>query len=171
MAKWLMDPKQPCYLLDFPPETTLRDHVDAATGLRLLIVRGPYSFCAYLGVKADPSAVGLAEVEFRCHHGVTFQQWGREGSRWDAGWYWWGWDYGHFSDVVDRFSSLPQNLSTALRRVVTDVSDRLNSLALSGGISRKNWTVDEVFQDGIDTMVELRTALVQNELGRLLKQH
>jgi hypothetical protein len=170
-----MDTSNPRYLSDFAPGTTLRDYVDPNSGLRLLVVRGPFSFCAYIGVKADHPLAGLEELDFPCHHGITFEQWGQPGSRWDAGWYWWGWDYGHFTDVVDHFpnppAADPADVPEEIRELLKMLADNLNAPVLPGAITPKNWTVDEVFEDGLEVIDGLRNALAQCgqlSLSRLL---
>lgn len=82
-----MTASTPRYAADFAPGTTLHDHIDPESGLRLLVVRGPFTFCGYLGVKADHALAGLEELEFPCHCGVSYQTWGAAGTPWEEGWY------------------------------------------------------------------------------------
>jgi hypothetical protein len=131
--------------------------------LRLLVVRGPGSFCAYLGVKADHALAGLEELEFPCHCGVTFQAWGAAGTPWETGWYWWGWDYAHFMDAADFTTELPPDAPEEVREALRELSAMRNNRPLMGGFRPKNWTVEEVFEDGLDALFELKTALEANE--------
>lgn len=68
-------------------------------GVRCLIMRGPASFCAYLGV---PTAHPLAGFDYDslpldCHGGLTFAAKGN-GKNHPDDWYWYGWDYAHAGD-------------------------------------------------------------------------
>lgn len=68
---------------------------------RCLVVRGPCSLCAYIGVKPghplyqqDYSGLGID-----CHGGLTYAA---EGGfdPWAAGYWWFGWDYAHSWDMA-----------------------------------------------------------------------
>jgi len=71
-------------------------------GFRLLIMRGPAGWCCYIGV---PTHSPLARLEyddpalsdFDCHGGLTFSNDGDDVWR-PAGWWYFGWDYGHAGD-------------------------------------------------------------------------
>lgn len=153
---------------DYPVGTLLRDFVDPDSGLRMMVVRGPFSFCAYVGVKADHALAGLEELEFSCHHGVTFQQWGAADSQWPEGWYWWGWDYAHFTDFIDFEGALPADAPPEVREHTAKMQRQL----MDGlGHSRpKNWALGEVVEDTLDVMMELKQALTQSaEWASLLR--
>lgn len=68
-------------------------------GVRLIVVRGPASVNAYVGVpKSHPLADhGYDDLPLECHGGLTFAQLGKE-LPWDKDWYWYGWDYAHSGD-------------------------------------------------------------------------
>lgn len=69
-------------------------------GVRYLIMRGPAALCAYVGVPADHPLAGHSydDLSLECHGGLTFGGEGGGKGSWPAGWYWYGWDYGHAGD-------------------------------------------------------------------------
>ncbi len=84
-----------------PAGTILRDWQER--GVRAIIMRGPHSLCAYLGVpESHPVArecIGydtLNDIGPFVHGGWTFGGVGEEPR--PRGWYWFGWDYAHSGD-------------------------------------------------------------------------
>ncbi len=155
----------PLQLADIPPNTVLRDFIDDETGLRGLVVRGPIVFCAYVGVRSDHTLAGLEELDFDCHYGITFQSWGSTDSIREPDWYWWGWDYGHFSDQMDLMSLLPLDAPRELREAYTRMQAAMDGLARSP----KNWTIGEIERNVREVIAELTTALRHsNKLSQLL---
>ena len=71
-------------------------------GLRFLIMRGPFHLCAYIGIPMDhPLAKrNYDDLPIDCHGGLTFAGEGRKRGEWPAGFYWYGWDYGHCDDYM-----------------------------------------------------------------------
>lgn len=75
-------------------------------GFRLLIMRGPQSWCSYIGVNQDSplAGIGYSDVElqdFECHGGLTYAGWDILSSqipRMLTDRYYLGWDYGHGGD-------------------------------------------------------------------------
>ena len=70
-------------------------------GVRCLILRGPASFCCYLGVPSGhPLAdFGYDDIPLDCHGGLTFGSEAKnEGTSFPLGWYFYGWDYAHAGD-------------------------------------------------------------------------
>lgn len=73
-------------------------------GIRILIMRGPSSICAYLGVPEDHPLAGKEydSVPLHCHGGLTFSgspdSTEKDKSPYPKGWYWYGWDYAHYDD-------------------------------------------------------------------------
>jgi hypothetical protein len=67
-------------------------------GVRFLIMRGPAALCAYVGIPESHPLAGHSydDVPLQCHGGLTFAAKGEK--MWHAGWYWYGWDYGHAGD-------------------------------------------------------------------------
>ena len=151
---------------DFPPETVLRDYTDEASGLRMLVVRGPLSFCAYVGVRASHLLAELAELRIESKR-FNFQDWGAPDTVWPQGWYWWGWDYAHAWDQVDLESSMPDDTPAELRAALLAIQSRPY-----GDRPRKNWTLGEVAEDALDVLMELKQALTENEkLAALVLAH
>jgi hypothetical protein len=77
---------------------------------RALIIRGPVAWCCYIGVPLSSPLAGLfysdsPVSEFDCHGGLTFAGYGDDESR-PKGWYYFGWDYGHYGDWIIPISSL-----------------------------------------------------------------
>lgn len=137
---------------DFAPGQVLFDFTDAQSGLRALVVRGPYSFCAYVGVQADHALAGLEEFEFDCHWGITWRAWGDDAPN-PAGWYWWGWA-GHAGDrLAFDLQPLPPEIARQLERLLRGTKD---------------WTVEEVALHAQDVLMQLREQLAHSaELAQL----
>lgn len=81
-----------------PVGTLFKDWVE--DGVRAIVLRAPWSFCAYIGV---PLAHPLAGFDYNmipvnCHGGLTYAD--RGGEYLPEDWYWYGWDYSHFGDFV-----------------------------------------------------------------------
>jgi len=72
------------------------------SGFRCLVLRGPSHVCAYIGVKENHPFYGkdYSDLNISCHGGLTFAQAGKDNEyKWSAGWWWFGWDYGHYNDA------------------------------------------------------------------------
>lgn len=96
-------------------------------GVRFIVMRGPASWCAYVGVPNDHPLAGfwydeLASID--AHGGLTFAGYGDKKS-WPNGYYWYGWDYAHLGDKSVYGHKYP---------VGRDPNDQ-------------DWTVDEVVKD------------------------
>ena len=70
-------------------------------GVRFLVMRGPASLCAYVGIPVKHPLAGfdyndLPNVD--AHGGLTFASLGSKESSWPEEFYWYGWDYGHSRD-------------------------------------------------------------------------
>ena len=74
-------------------------HDEFSEGVRFIILRGPTSLCAYLGVPKDHPLAdhGYDNIPIDCHGGLTFSSEGN-GSPWPEGFFWYGWDYSHGGD-------------------------------------------------------------------------
>ena len=131
------------------------------------MTRGYTSFCAYVGVRADHALESLEELEFSCHWGITFRGNASAEMPLDAEWYWWGWDYAH---AFDAFEFPPETIA-ALEEHLED-HPGLTALLGAGerhGRNRKRWTLDEVFEDALDVVMDLKNALSHSkELAGLL---
>ena len=72
--------------------------------VRVLIMRGPCSLCAYLGIPLEHPLAGNSydDLPIRCNGGLTFGKEsprGNKGAEWPEGYYWYGWDYAHCDDL------------------------------------------------------------------------
>ena len=70
-------------------------------GVRFLIMRGPFHLCAYIGIPLDHPLAGhdYGSLPLDCHGGITYAREGGAGS-FPAGFYWYGWHYGHCDDYM-----------------------------------------------------------------------
>jgi hypothetical protein len=80
------------------PGTIYADWTDG--DFRCLIMRGPDSLCAYIGVpKGHPFyGKGYNDINIECHGGLTFSEPAHD--KWPDGFWWFGWDYAHFGDAA-----------------------------------------------------------------------
>lgn len=130
------------------PATPLYDALLGDTGLRGLVLQGPMTLCAYLGVPRDHWAANMDELDFDCHGGITFRaEGGGENDSWPADWFWYGWDYGHWRDG---WNQTPAQLGWP-----KSAWPMYAQIAPPG----KVWTVDEVVVELIDAAVELSATL------------
>jgi hypothetical protein len=128
----------------------LFDSMLAGTPLRGLILQGPFCICAYLGVPQDHWIADMPSLEFDCHWGVTFNGDGGSSLR-PAGWYWYGWDYGHAGDMLPSLAALPDNLA-----IPEELLEAFQTML--GGRSAPI-TLAEVEQDLIDAALSLNETL------------
>ena len=65
-------------------------------GIRYLVLRGPVSINAYLGIPDNHPMAGMDydDIDLDVHGGLTFSKIG-DGETWPKGYYWFGWDYAH----------------------------------------------------------------------------
>ena len=68
---------------------------------RCLVMRGPCSLCAYVGVKEGHPLYekDYLNLDVDCHYGLTYAGMGDDKYR-PSGYWWLGWDYGHFGDMA-----------------------------------------------------------------------
>lgn len=122
------------------------DQLLKGTPLRGLVIQGRAGYCAYLGVPNDHWISDMENLTFDCHGEITFRGFG-DGDFRPEGWYWYGWDYQHLSDRpmdLDSLDDLPPELARMLQ---------------SSPGSAKNWTLDEVEHDLIDSAIALMAVL------------
>lgn len=103
-------------------------------GLRFIIVRGPASFCAYVGIPKDHPLAGFSYddlIGISAHGGLTYAGKGVKGS--PDGYYWYGWDYAHLGDV-------------------TVCDHTYQSLS----VGEHDWTIEEIVKDSQDTLSDFR---------------
>lgn len=79
-------------------------------GVRFIILRGPSSLCAYLGLPtAHPlSGYDYDDLPVEAHGGLTYAGTGVHG---DGETYWYGWDYSHSGDYSTYYDREPLSLS------------------------------------------------------------
>lgn len=70
----------------FPLDHIAHDIRDSQSRLRGLVLRGPHSWCAYVGA---PFLSELQDLRFKCHFGWNYASPG-DGKPLPAGHYWWG---------------------------------------------------------------------------------
>lgn len=80
------------------PGTIYADWMDG--DLRCLIMRGPGSLCAYIGVPKEHPFYGKEydNLSINCHGGLTFSSEAHD--KWPEGFWWFGWDYAHYKDAA-----------------------------------------------------------------------
>jgi hypothetical protein len=150
----------------FTPQPPLADFLIAGTPLRGLVLQGPIALCAYVGVPLDHWAAGMEDLDFDCHWGITFRGEG-DGAMRPAGWYWYGWDYGHCTDVVDLPPLSPEwqeridDFRAALLERFNDWREERGLEPVAGftPMKQKRWTAAEVIEDVIDAAMHLKAAL------------
>lgn len=108
-------------------------------GVRLIILRGPNSLCAYLGVAAAHPLAGYDydDLPISAHGGLTYAGTGVHG---DGETYWYGWDYAHSGDRATYDYITPGRAAMAE--------------------SEHAWTPGEVYADAWTAMYEFK-ALVR----------
>ena len=75
-------------------------HDEFDEGLRFIIMRGPASLCAYVGVPLDHPLAGhsYGDLPMEAHGGLTYADKGE--GKWPEGFFWYGWDYAHYGDYA-----------------------------------------------------------------------
>ena len=114
--------------------TILHDVLDG--GIRFIVMRGPCSICAYVGIPSEHPLAGFHynEIPVRAHGGLTFSGEG-EGAKWrPEGFYWYGWDYGHSGDKAFYYDDMPALLS----------------------LNDREWLVEGVIDDSWETISDFR---------------
>ena len=83
-------------------------HDEYREGIRFIVLRGPSSLCAYVGVPESHPLAGFDYDDMPsidCHGGLTFSSAGKD--RWPTGWWWYGWDYSHGGDYSFYYDDTP----------------------------------------------------------------
>lgn len=159
----------PQYASDFPYGYIVKDYTDPETGLRVLVRVGTFSFCGYVGVQAGHVLADLEELAFDCHQGNTYQDWGCKETGLPEGWFWWGWDYAHFCDESEfGFADLPPDVQARVLETNEALAEALGDILGMDFSSipkpkTERWTADDVFQDALDVMLELKNALSKSQ--------
>ena len=105
-------------------------------GIRFIVMRGPCSLCAYIGIPMDHPLAGFGydDIPIRCHGGLTFSNSG-DGAMRPKGFWWYGWDYGHCEDWAFYFEE-------PLTRM-----------------GNKKWLVKDVIEDSWSTIYDMKSLL------------
>lgn len=111
-------------------------HDSFEDGIRFIVMRGPSSWCGYVGVPLSHPLSGFHydAIPVNAHGGLTFASEGKDvkDTSWPKDFYWYGWDYAHCGD-----------------RCVFDVERGTRE-------DGKDWTLDEVVKDSWDTKYEFK---------------
>lgn len=104
-------------------------------GVRVLVMRGPASWCVYLGVPIGHPLAGkdYDAIPLDCHGGLTFSSEGG-GKTWPKDFWWYGYDYAHAGDFTDILGIRGEQFK--------DYNDH-------------DWTVEEVVKDSISPAYDL----------------
>jgi hypothetical protein len=121
----------------------------SGTVIRGLVKQGPYCLLGYLGVPDGHWAAAAEELGFDCHGGITFRGEG-DGEMLPAGWYWYGWDYGHAFDRIVLSPEMRQRMPNDFQALIAN----------RGG---KSWTLEEVKEELLDSAVRLWQQLANTE--------
>ena len=103
-------------------------------GIKFIILRGPCSLCAYLGIPKDHPLAGFDYdvLPISCHGGLTFSGNNRI-KELSTERHWYGWDYAHAGD-----------------RSFYDLKN-----PLMNSIEEHEWTIEEVIKDSWDAQYEM----------------
>ena len=119
--------------------TILHDEFDG--GVRFIVMRGPCSLCAYVGIPSEHPLAGFDsdELTIDCHGGLTFagEGDGENDKHRPKGFYWYGWDYGHLHDYVFFYDKEP-NLA---------------------GLDDKKWLVEDVIKDSWGAIYDFKALM------------
>ena len=81
-------------------------------GIRFIVMRGPCSLCAYVGVPLDHPLAGFPydDLSVNAHGGLTFASEGdgENGIYRPKDFYWYGWDYSHCGDCPFYHDEMPR---------------------------------------------------------------
>lgn len=87
-------------VLDMKPGQIAKDWDE--DGVRVLVMRGQASLCAYVGIPTDHPLAGIdwTVIILECHGGCTYSEEGHGEGDLPKGYYWYGWDYAHLGDAL-----------------------------------------------------------------------
>lgn len=103
-------------------------------GIRIIVMRGPASWNAYLGIPQEHPLAGYDydDLPINCHGGLTYS--GDSLKNAPAGFWYYGWDYAHCDDAY----SYEEKLSAFRERAGT------------------RWTADEVLKEAQDVLWDFK---------------
>lgn len=114
------------------PGTIYYDEI--INGFRCLVMRGPFSLCAYVGVPEGHKLYGVDyyKPDIQCHGGLTFSDKGGD-KRYPSGWWFFGWDYAHFGDAVFYHYLSGIDFEWCVEHVIRDVAEVVKQFMAMGG--------------------------------------
>ncbi len=131
-------------------------------GVRAIIMRGPASFCVYLGIAENHPLAGFSydDVPVEAHGGLTFSAKGGEKYKkghhkkgeftpWPIGFWWYGYDYAHLGDKTD-FDYPPK---------VQKEMDKFKD----NHLDEHNWTIGEIKKDSWSAIYSFKKLIKLSE--------
>lgn len=149
----------PRFGFEYPPNTVVRDLVDKESGLRMLVTRGGYSFCCYVGVRASHDLAGLKNLNFRCRRPIGFRDWGRVGSPRPEGYFWWGWDYTQQHATTPVTVEPPRSGFAAVAKLDIEPMNDRQDLREPQTL---DWSVSQVVDEGWAVLMHLKQVLSES---------
>ena len=134
-------------LAELKSGTKLHDEFDES--IRFIILRGPASLTAYIGIADDHPLADFDydSIPIDCHGGFTYSRKGI-GNSLPVGYWWYGWDYAHAGDAC--FYDLKSN--STFRQ------------------TERRWVLKEVIDDAWDTKYEFNKLMkLVNEITQKVK--
>ena len=119
--------------------------------IQLMIRRG-MAWCAYVGIPMKYRITkNYNDIDIECHGGLTFGEKGVDDSEYKKGYFWYGWDYGHFGDYVHysvEMEGKKFDKRTKDYKAVKTVFNEMNKSHKENG--DKDWKLSEVVSDLFD---------------------
>lgn len=156
---------------DFSLWAIAYDHIDSL-GFRTIVRRGPFCFCAYVGVPLTHALSGLEELDMPCHWGLTYNRPGEDGDGLGTGYHWFGWDYGHAGDALIAEDGSPLVKDGMFADLLHDIAGEdknsishvLEQLVNPYSQDAKTWTLGEVVSQAIEARQWLQEMTAQTRL-------
>ena len=115
-------------VLDLEVGEIVEDFYEKGIGIRIIIMRGPVSLCAYLGIPLTHPLAGFDcyDINLACHGGLTFAS-----DKWPEGkgLYWYGWDYAHCDDATIYQYEYPDMDKNGKRWTIEEVKEEARGVA------------------------------------------
>ncbi len=113
-------------------------------GLRFMIIRGPCYLCAYIGIPESHPLAGRSydDITCRAHGGLTYSKAG-DGQLKPAGFWFYGWNYGHYDDYM--------------------ISDHHSKKYSAYNEKLKKWGVEEVNEDSEGALYDFKKLMKLSE--------
>ena len=97
--------------------------------IRCLVMRGPASLCAYLGIPLNHPLANFNynDIPLNVHGGLTFGAFGDNEYR-PIGYFWYGWDYAHAGDCCFYYNKYPYLNSDDKKWLVNEVEKEIKEV-------------------------------------------